>query len=115
MGRRQIETTAKRTIQTCDLCDRDMGGIAANKCDICGREACCGCSTLRLAYDTRNPGRIDLGVRVCRDCELAGREEPTSPMEVIQAAVKEADKQVCGALGVWRQASAAWLAKKKEG
>ena len=115
MGRRQIETTAKRTIQTCDLCDRDLGGCSPNKCDICGREAGYCCSTLRLAYDGRQPGRIDLGFRVCRDCDLAGREEPTPPMEVIKQAVRVADKQIGVALEVWRQASAAWLAKKKEG
>lgn len=115
MGTRRQDIMTTRTIRTCDLCDRDLGGSEPHRCDICGREAGYCCSMLRLAYDSRNPGRIDLVVRVCADCERAGGEEPTPPMDVIQAAVKAADRQIGVALEVWRKASAEWRAKKKEG
>lgn len=112
MGRREIETTSRRVIQTCDLCDRDLGGITPERCDVCGREAGYCCSTLRLAYDPRNPGRIDLGFRVCRDCELAGRGEPTPPLGVIADAVRKADLLIAAALSAWRQASEEWRRRK---
>ena len=113
MGRREIEVTTNRAVRTCDLCDRDLGGIAANRCDVCGREAGYCCSTLRLAYDPRNPGRIDLGFRVCRDCELAGRGEPTPPLGVIIDAVRKADVLIGVAMGVWRRASEEWRARRE--
>ncbi|MBK9181467.1 MAG: hypothetical protein IPM45_18300 [Acidimicrobiales bacterium] len=112
MGRREIETTTKRVVQTCDLCDRDLGGISPERCLVCGREAGYCCSTLRLCYDARRPGMIDLALRVCRDCELAGREEPTPPLEVIAAAVKKADGVIGAALGLWRKGSQEWRRRK---
>lgn len=115
MGRREETTTSKRVARTCDLCDRDMGGIAPLRCDVCGREAGYCCSTLRLAYDPRNPGMIDLGFRVCRDCELAGREEPTPPLEAIADAVRKADGLIGVTLGVWRRASEEWRARREGG
>jgi hypothetical protein len=101
MGRREVETTERRMIQTCDLCDRDLGGISPERCSVCGREAGYCCSTPRLCYDPYNRGLIDLTLRVCRDCELAGRGEPTPPLEVIASAVEKA--------------AAAWDALGKDG
>ncbi len=112
MGRREVTTTSKRVVRTCDLCDRDLGGISPDRCAVCGREAGYCCSTLRLCYDPRNPGMIDLGFRVCRDCEVAGREEPTPPLEVIADAVRKADGLIAVALSVWRKASEEWRKRR---
>lgn len=112
MGRREIEAVTKRTIQTCDLCDRDLGGIAANKCDICGREACYSCSALRLAYDAHQPGWIDMGFLICKECEEVGRGMPSPPLEAIKGVVAAADADVSQMLRCWREAVSD---KRKEG
>lgn len=116
MGKREIETTTKRTIQTCDLCDRDLGGISPNKCDICGREAGYCCSTLRLMYDARHPGRIDLSLQVCRDCgkvDLAMCGDAYS--RLIHETVTRADQAIASLLEQWRGWVAEQRAKRKEG
>jgi len=110
MGRREIEAVTRRTIQTCDLCDRDLGGMSPDRCDICGREAGYCCSSLRLAYDGRQPGRIDLGFRVCRDCEQA--DQAGARLAAIRDVVGRADRAVDALVVQWREESAEWRTER---
>lgn len=113
MGRREVETTSKRVIRTCDLCGRDLGGISPERCLVCGREAGYCCSTLRLACDPKYKGLIDLALRVCRDCELAGREVTgMSYLELIQDKVSTCDHAVARLLALWREWSEEWRQRK---
>jgi len=81
-----------------------LGGISPDKCDICGREAGYCCSSSRQTYDTRKPGYIDLVFRICKECELVGRDMPSPPLEAIRGVVAAADADVSKMLRCWREA-----------
>lgn len=98
--KKTITRTETRTVDVCDLCERDCSNGYKNTCFICRRETCLTCSRF-FDFAGKNQNRIiELAVKICHECEA--KAETLHYPDRIQAVVEGADKKARDMIDEWR-------------
>lgn len=106
--KKTITRTETRTVEVCDLCERDCGNGFHSDCFICNRRTCLTCSRLFEFADINRERKsriLELPLKICHECEEKG--DTLHHIERIEAAVAGADVKVVKLIDEWRT-----LAKK---
>ena len=99
--KKQITETKSRTVEACDLCERDCGNGFYNDCYVCRRRCCLTCCRGIDFGKTAGERRlIDLYLKVCHECEAIGNERFF--VEKMEEAAKDANVFLIAALDSWR-------------
>lgn len=111
--KKTITTTQTRTVDICDLCEKDCSNGFKNTCYICRRDTCLRCSRLIEFADQnheRNSRILELPLHVCHVCEQIGYT--LHHIERIEAAIAGADVKTVALLAEWKELAAKKLAEK---
>lgn len=94
--KKTIIRTETRTIEVCDLCERDAANGFHRDCSICGKRCCLTCA--RAVFPEVDSRVIDWQLTVCSECEPIGAEN----MRQIQQALRIANAVVVRQTRAWR-------------
>ena len=90
------EVTVTRTIDVCDLCDRDCSNGFHNICFICNRQTCLTCSRLFYPVNPRT-SYLEFGIKICHKCEAIG-----TGWHDLEKVLQEADGKVGLIIRQWK-------------
>lgn len=99
--KKTITETKSRTVEVCDLCERDCGNGFHNDCYVCRRRCCLTCCRGIDFGKTAGERRIiDLYLQVCHECEAIGNERLL--VGKMEEAAHVANVELLCALHSWR-------------
>lgn len=97
--KKTMTRTETRTIEVCDLCERDAGNGFHRCCSICGNKTCLTCGrTVYPEVENGKPNIIDWQVTCCHECEAIGADN----LRQIQQALRVANRAVANITRDWR-------------
>ena len=114
--KKTITETRSRTVEVCDLCERDCSNGFHNHCYICGRQTCLTCSRLidfvrEMDKSAEQRRILELPLKICCECEKVGESLPLVFIERINAACVGANHKVVELLDQWRELAKKWRGK----
>ena len=96
-----VTQTLTKTIDACDLCERECGFGFSNACFFCNRQCCYRCSRgIEFAGD-HDKRLLEFFLKVCCKCEELG-EEKLAMSDRLKATLQGADKKVREIVDQWR-------------
>lgn len=102
--KKTITTTTTKTIECCDLCEKDCSNGFHNDCYVCGRRCCLRCSRLIEFADIDHERKrriLELPLKICCQCEAVGKK--LHHIERMEGAIAGADVKVLRLLDEWRE------------
>lgn len=97
--RKEIRTVVNKTVDVCDLCEKDCSNGFHNVCFFCGKQTCLRCSRLMFHARSGSGDLLEFAIKVCHVCE-----EHTELAEKVQAVLDGANKQLREWVDLWRKA-----------
>ncbi len=95
MGKREVTQTTRRTVLTCDLCDREVDSYRG--CAVCRRQVGYCCSRQEFFGTGGADTLIEFPLHVCKDCYANDTDR-----DRIAAAVGECNQRIRAVLDQWR-------------
>lgn len=94
--KKQVTTTSTKTIDVCDLCERDATNGFHKHCSICGRFCCLTCA--RAIFQAPPRVAIDWQLNLCCECEASGAYR----LDRMLSTVAVADRAIGRQLSDWK-------------